>query len=90
MLEQNLCIRNQCLCDCSDGGRGGCAAQTRGGSAGSQRLLFLCQTREKKHQKCWSHIRVCAVGVGLTCLLLREGDVGVHQTPGDAAENKNH
>lgn len=30
------------------------------------------------------------MGVGLTGLLLGEGDVGVHQTPGDAADNNNH
>lgn len=89
-IRKKLCIRNQHLGDCSDEGKGGCAAQTPAGSAGSERLLFLCQTRIKRHQKCWSHIRADAVGVGLTRVLLGEGDVGVHQTPGDAAPNKNH
>lgn len=31
-----------------------------------------------------------ADGLALTSLLLSEGDVGVDQTPGDAAENQNH
>lgn len=30
------------------------------------------------------------MGGGLTGVLLGEGDVGVHQTPGDAADNNNH
>lgn len=79
------------MCDCSDEGRAGCAAQTPGGSAVSELLLFLCQTREKKASEVLEPLQSLMLGGGgLTCLLLRKGDVGVHQTPSDAAENKQH
>lgn len=53
--------------------------------------IYLFSIKQKqRHEKRWSHVRPYAVRVARTCLLLCEGDVGVHQTPSDAAENKNH
>lgn len=55
-------------------------------------LWILSNTGKKNTSKWYKDVKrgrdITADGVGLTYLLLCEGDVGVHQTPGDAAGKK--
>lgn len=76
--------------------RGKCSAedtgvqQTQGGSAGFELLLLFCQKQQKNpHQECLKSSKGADhISLTLTRVLLCEGDVGVHQTPGDAAGHR--